>query len=182
MKHWTLSWFFLKVSLAYAYETKDALCLVLTIMNGGDLKFHIYNMGTPGFEKNRVQFYAAQICCGLTHLHRESIVYRLTMFWPMLLITFFTFAFKRMPFFPPKHRDLKPENILLDDNGEFWSFISSDFYLLIGSTFIYTFLHTMKKIRVSLLSSKKWPVAILLQATSAFQTLGSPSKCLKENS
>ncbi|XP_020561735.1 G protein-coupled receptor kinase 5 isoform X2 [Oryzias latipes] len=77
------------VSLAYAYETKDALCLVLTIMNGGDLKFHIYNMGTPGFEKNRVQFYAAQICCGLTHLHRESIVYR----------------------------DLKPENILLDDNG-----------------------------------------------------------------
>uniref|UniRef100_A0A3B5BJ51 G protein-coupled receptor kinase n=1 Tax=Stegastes partitus TaxID=144197 RepID=A0A3B5BJ51_9TELE len=64
------------VSLAYAYETKDALCLVLTIMNGGDLKFHIYNMGTPGFEKDRVQFYAAQICCGLEHLHRESIVYR----------------------------------------------------------------------------------------------------------
>uniref|UniRef100_A0A8C5CML2 G protein-coupled receptor kinase n=1 Tax=Gadus morhua TaxID=8049 RepID=A0A8C5CML2_GADMO len=77
------------VSLAYSYETKDALCLVLTIMNGGDLKFHIYNMGTPGFEKDRVQFYAAQICCGLDHLHRESIVYR----------------------------DLKPENILLDDNG-----------------------------------------------------------------
>uniref|UniRef100_A0A3B4XHS7 G protein-coupled receptor kinase n=1 Tax=Seriola lalandi dorsalis TaxID=1841481 RepID=A0A3B4XHS7_SERLL len=77
------------VSLAYAYETKDALCLVLTIMNGGDLKFHIYNMGTPGFDKDRVQFYAAQICCGLEHLHRECIVYR----------------------------DLKPENILLDDNG-----------------------------------------------------------------
>ncbi|MEQ2284745.1 G protein-coupled receptor kinase 5, partial [Ameca splendens] len=77
------------VSLAYAYETKDALCLVLTIMNGGDLKFHIYNMGTPGFDKDRIQFYAAQICCGLEHLHRESIVYR----------------------------DLKPENILLDDNG-----------------------------------------------------------------
>nr|XP_019960974.1 PREDICTED: G protein-coupled receptor kinase 5-like [Paralichthys olivaceus] len=77
------------VSLAYAYETKDALCLVLTIMNGGDLKFHIYNMGTPGFEKDRVQFYAAQICCGLEDLHRECIVYR----------------------------DLKPENILLDDNG-----------------------------------------------------------------
>uniref|UniRef100_A0A674A711 G protein-coupled receptor kinase n=1 Tax=Salmo trutta TaxID=8032 RepID=A0A674A711_SALTR len=78
------------VSLAYAYETKDALCLVLTLMNGGDLKFHIYSMGTPGFEKDRVQFYAAQICCGLDHLHQESIVYR----W-----------------------DLKPENILLDDNG-----------------------------------------------------------------
>ncbi|CAG9819264.1 unnamed protein product [Phaedon cochleariae] len=39
------------VNLAYAYETKDALCLVLTIMNGGDLKFHIYNMGgEPGLD------------------------------------------------------------------------------------------------------------------------------------
>ncbi|XP_029459775.1 G protein-coupled receptor kinase 5-like isoform X2 [Rhinatrema bivittatum] len=77
------------VSLAYAYETKDALCLVLTIMNGGDLKFHIYNMGNTGFDEQRVVFYAAELCCGLDHLHQEGIVYR----------------------------DLKPENILLDDDG-----------------------------------------------------------------
>ncbi|XP_066506676.1 G protein-coupled receptor kinase 5 [Hoplias malabaricus] len=77
------------VSLAYAYEAKDALCLVLTLMNGGDLKYHIYNMGSPGFSKQRVQFYAAEILCGLDHLHQNSIVYR----------------------------DLKPENILLDDYG-----------------------------------------------------------------
>ncbi|XP_064599937.1 G protein-coupled receptor kinase 5-like [Liolophura sinensis] len=77
------------VSLAYAFETKDALCLVLTIMNGGDLKFHIHNMGNPGFEEERAVFYAAEIACGLEHLHNERIVYR----------------------------DLKPENILLDDNG-----------------------------------------------------------------
>uniref|UniRef100_A0A096MEM1 G protein-coupled receptor kinase n=1 Tax=Poecilia formosa TaxID=48698 RepID=A0A096MEM1_POEFO len=77
------------VSLAYAYETKDALCLVLTLMNGGDLKFHIYNMGNSGFDEQRALFYAAEICCGLEDLHRERIVYR----------------------------DLKPENILLDDRG-----------------------------------------------------------------
>ncbi|KAK1175490.1 G protein-coupled receptor kinase 4-like isoform X1 [Acipenser oxyrinchus oxyrinchus] len=64
------------VSLAYAYETKDALCLVLTIMNGGDLKFHIYSMGNPGFDEERAIFYAAEICCGLEDLHRERIVYR----------------------------------------------------------------------------------------------------------
>lgn len=54
-------WLF-QVSLAYAYETKDALCLVLTIMNGGDLKFHIYNMGgEPGFDIERARFYSAEV-------------------------------------------------------------------------------------------------------------------------
>ena len=32
------------VNVAYAYETKEALCLILTLMSGGDLRFHIYNM------------------------------------------------------------------------------------------------------------------------------------------
>ncbi|XP_065210501.1 G protein-coupled receptor kinase 2 isoform X1 [Planococcus citri] len=78
------------VSLAYAYETKDFLCLVLTIMNGGDLKFHIYNMGNEsGFDVSRSRFYAAEVLCGLEHLHLQGIVYR----------------------------DCKPENILLDDLG-----------------------------------------------------------------
>jgi G protein-coupled receptor kinase len=78
------------VSLAYAYETKDALCLVLTLMNGGDLKFHLYTLSPGGFDEKRVQFYAAEITLGLQHLHRERILYR----------------------------DLKPENILLDDYGK----------------------------------------------------------------
>uniref|UniRef100_A0A8C3AIL3 G protein-coupled receptor kinase n=1 Tax=Cyclopterus lumpus TaxID=8103 RepID=A0A8C3AIL3_CYCLU len=77
------------VNLAYAYETKHALCMVLTMMSGGDLKFHIHNVGVPGLDKDRVRFYAAEVCCGLIHLHRNSILYR----------------------------DLKPENILLDDHG-----------------------------------------------------------------
>jgi len=78
------------VNLAYAYDMKDALCLVLTIMEGGDLKFHIYNMGgEPGFPEERCRFYAAEILLGLGHLHKEGIVYR----------------------------DCKPENILLDSRG-----------------------------------------------------------------
>lgn len=74
--HKYVPFFPLQVSLAYAYETKDALCLVLTLMNGGDLKFHIYNMGNSGFDEQRALFYAAEICCGLEDLHRERIVYR----------------------------------------------------------------------------------------------------------
>lgn len=78
------------VSLAYAYETKHALCLVLTLMNGGDLKFHLYSMSDePGFSIDRARFHVAEVILGLEHLHSKRIVYR----------------------------DLKPENILLDDQG-----------------------------------------------------------------
>ncbi|XP_062988233.1 rhodopsin kinase GRK7 [Elgaria multicarinata webbii] len=77
------------VTLAYAYQSKTALCLVMSLMNGGDLKYHIYNVGDRGLEMDRVVFYSAQITCGILHLHSIKIVYR----------------------------DMKPENVLLDDNG-----------------------------------------------------------------
>lgn len=70
-----------QVNLAYAYETKHDLCMVLTMMSGGDLNFHIYNMGEPGLSSDQVQFYAAQVCCGLMHLHKESILYRSVFFY-----------------------------------------------------------------------------------------------------
>ncbi|KAM3850615.1 rhodopsin kinase GRK1-like [Diretmus argenteus] len=79
------------VTLAYAFQTKTDLCLVMTIMNGGDLRFHMYNVDekNPGFKDPRACFYTAQIICGLEHLHQHRIIYR----------------------------DLKPENVLLDDAG-----------------------------------------------------------------
>lgn len=55
-------------------------------MNGGDLKFHIYNMGNPGFEEERAIFYAAELCCGLEDLQRERIVYRWV--WSTITCTF----------------------------------------------------------------------------------------------
>lgn len=45
--------------------------------------------GEPGFDLLRARFYAAEVVCGLEHLHQQGIVYR----------------------------DCKPENILLDDYG-----------------------------------------------------------------
>ncbi|XP_028291619.1 rhodopsin kinase GRK1 isoform X2 [Gouania willdenowi] len=79
------------VSLSYAFQSKTELCLVMTIMNGGDLRYHIYNVdeNNPGFGEARACYYTAQIIQGLEHLHQNRILYR----------------------------DLKPENVLLDSQG-----------------------------------------------------------------
>ncbi|XP_077422619.1 rhodopsin kinase grk7-b isoform X2 [Vanacampus margaritifer] len=77
------------VNLAYAYDNNTHLCLVMDLMNGGDLRFHIYELGERGIRMDRVVFYAAQMTMGLLHLHSMNIVYR----------------------------DLKPENVLLDAYG-----------------------------------------------------------------
>ncbi|KAJ8011163.1 hypothetical protein DPEC_G00055320 [Dallia pectoralis] len=80
------------VNLAYAYENKTHLCLVMTLMNGGDLRYHIYYISekTKGIAMPRIIHYTAQICTGLIHLHQMNILYR----------------------------DMKPENVLLDNFGQ----------------------------------------------------------------
>ncbi|KAK2847076.1 hypothetical protein Q5P01_010075 [Channa striata] len=78
------------VNLAYAYDNKTHLCLVMDLMNGGDLKFHIYELGERGICMERVVYYSAQITAGILHLHSMDIVYR----------------------------DMKPENVLLDGKGQ----------------------------------------------------------------
>ena len=77
------------INLAYAYETKDSLCMALTLMGGGELKYHIYEIGHAGIPLERAVFYAAEIAAGLSHLHDKRILYR----------------------------DMKPENMLLDERG-----------------------------------------------------------------
>lgn len=78
------------VNLAYAYDNKTHLCLIMDLMNGGDLKFHIYELGKRGIRMERVVYYVAQITMGILHLHSMEIVYR----------------------------DMKPENVLLDARGQ----------------------------------------------------------------
>ncbi|XP_068572431.1 rhodopsin kinase grk7-b isoform X2 [Cebidichthys violaceus] len=78
------------VNLAYAYDNKTHLCLIMDLMNGGDLRFHIYELGERGIRMERVVYYMAQITTGMLHLHSMDIVYR----------------------------DMKPENVLLDAKGQ----------------------------------------------------------------
>jgi len=75
------------VCLRYAVMDNESLFLVLDLMVGGDLKFHLNK--EERFSETRSRFYAAEILLGLEHIHSKGIVYR----------------------------DMKLENVLLDDLG-----------------------------------------------------------------
>jgi beta-adrenergic-receptor kinase len=75
------------VCLKYAFTTESDLFLILDLMTGGDLGFHLGNRGR--FTPTEAKYFAARTLLGIAHLHEHNIVYR----------------------------DLKPENILMDENG-----------------------------------------------------------------
>lgn len=75
------------VGLKYAYETPAELHLVLDIMTGGDLGYHLRRKGI--FNKLETKYYLCRTVLGLRTLHSYNIVFR----------------------------DLKPDNILMDGRG-----------------------------------------------------------------
>ena len=58
----------------YALQDDESLYLVMDLMLGGDLKFHL--ISAQRFTEKRARFYAAQVLLGLEHIHRMSIIYR----------------------------------------------------------------------------------------------------------
>lgn len=74
-------------NLKYALQDEENLYLIMDLMLGGDLKFHLINAGR--FTEKRARFYAAEVLLGLEHVHNASIIYR----------------------------DMKLENVLLDHAG-----------------------------------------------------------------
>lgn len=75
------------VQLKYSFTTVDRLCLVTEYVNGGELYFHLSQERV--FTQVRTRFYAAEIICAISYLHKKGIIYR----------------------------DLKLENLLLDHDG-----------------------------------------------------------------
>lgn len=76
------------VNLAYAFASATDVYLVLDLMIGGDLSFHIKARGR--FSLAEAKYYTARTLLGIAALHDLGIV----------------------------HRDLKPENILMDVHGK----------------------------------------------------------------
>lgn len=71
----------------YAFQDDENMFMVLDLMLGGDLRFHLDRSGS--MKEEVVRFYVAELALGLDYLHRSQIV----------------------------HRDLKPDNVLLDEKG-----------------------------------------------------------------
>ena len=76
------------VNLKYAFVSTTDVFLILDLMTGGDLSFHLAQK--KRFSKPEAQYYSARIMLGCQALHDKKYVYR----------------------------DLKPENILMGDDGK----------------------------------------------------------------
>ncbi|ORE18378.1 kinase-like protein, partial [Rhizopus microsporus] len=75
------------VNLRYAFQDDENLFMVLDLMLGGDLRFHLDTLGT--FNELQVRFYVAQLILSISYIHSQHII----------------------------HRDIKPDNVLLDHKG-----------------------------------------------------------------
>ncbi|OAQ36780.1 kinase-like protein [Linnemannia elongata AG-77] len=79
--------FSLICNLRYAFQDDENLFMVLDLMLGGDLRFHLERAGP--MREDVVRFYVAELALALDALHARRII----------------------------HRDLKPDNVLLDEHG-----------------------------------------------------------------
>ena len=73
--------------MIYAFQDSDNLYIVMSLMEGGDLRYHLSKMTV--FTEGETRFMIASILMALDYLHAKLII----------------------------HRDIKPENIVFDKKG-----------------------------------------------------------------
>ena len=75
------------VNMHYAFQDKDNLYLVMDMLSGGDLRYHVSRYRK--FSEEQTRFFIANMTYALQYIHSHNVI----------------------------HRDIKPENLVLDDKG-----------------------------------------------------------------
>ncbi|KAH0843580.1 hypothetical protein AYO21_11269 [Fonsecaea monophora] len=60
-------------NLRYSFQDVEYLYLVVDLMNGGDLRFHIQR---KSFTEDTIRFWMAELACALRYIHSQGIVHR----------------------------------------------------------------------------------------------------------
>ena len=75
------------VNMMCSFQDYDNLYLVMDLLTGGDLRYHICHKKV--FNEDQTKFFVSCVLTGLEYIHKNNII----------------------------HRDIKPENLVLDDKG-----------------------------------------------------------------
>lgn len=75
------------VNMNYAFQDRENLYLVMDLLNGGDLRYHISKHRK--FSEEQTRFFIACLLLCLEYVHNKGVI----------------------------HRDIKPENLVFDSNG-----------------------------------------------------------------
>jgi len=75
------------VNMNYAFQDYENLYLVMDLLTGGDLRYHISKK--KKFSESQTKFFIGNLLLGLEYIHKNNII----------------------------HRDIKPENLVLDSKG-----------------------------------------------------------------
>ncbi|KAI9712688.1 MAG: hypothetical protein M1820_001309 [Bogoriella megaspora] len=60
-------------NLRYSFQDVEYLYIVVDLMNGGDLRFHI---SRKTFTEEAVQFWIAELACAIRYVHKQGIIHR----------------------------------------------------------------------------------------------------------
>lgn len=88
----------LLVNLRFAFHDSENLFMVLDLMLGGDLRFHLERLGH--FSELQTRFFVANLILALDYIHKHNIVHRYVIPFSVCLCFFFLINHTQLLLYP----------------------------------------------------------------------------------